>query len=153
MLMQPCVQCGEISDRNRCEQHRPQHAPKDRTKHVAHQNRSRWANLSRRLRKMSPFCELCGTSSDLTVDHIIRVTDRPEWTYEVDNLRVLCRTHNSSISTQSASPEVEKEIESKIQVRRARKGGGNTQTDAPPRPRVKALFRSHTPRGYMGGDR
>lgn len=143
MLMQPCVECGDLSTKNRCEAHQLPSAPKDRGRHVAHANRARWANLSRRLRRMSPFCEMCGTKDDLTVDHIVRVTDRPEWTYEVDNLRVLCRTHNSRISMQSASPEVEKEIEEKIRVRRARKGGGTPQTDAPPRPRVKASSPSH----------
>ena len=139
-LMQPCVECGDLSNRNRCEAHQLPSAPKNRTNHVAYANRSRWKNLSRRLRRMSPFCEMCGTKDDLTVDHIVRVTDRPEWTYEVDNLRVLCRTHNSSISMQSASPEVELEVEEKIRVRRARKGGGTPQTDTPPRPRVKAQF-------------
>ena len=143
MLMQPCVQCGEISDRNRCEQHLLPSTQKDRTKHVAYANRSRWKNLSRRLRKMSPFCEMCGAKDDLTVDHIVRVTDRPEWTYEVDNCRVLCRRCNGGISMQSARPEAEKEIEEKIRVRRARKGGGTPPTDVPPRPRVKAFLPSH----------
>lgn len=140
MLMQPCVTCGDLSMKNRCEAHQLPSAPKNRSKHVAHANRSRWKNLSRRLRKMSPFCEMCGAKDDLTVDHIVRVTDRPEWTYEVDNCRVLCRRCNGGISMQSASPEVEKEIEEKIRVRRARKGGGTPQKDAPPRPRVKAQF-------------
>lgn len=140
MLMQPCVECGDLSMKNRCEAHQLPSAPKNRDNHVAYANRSRWKNLSRRLRKMSPFCEMCGAKDDLTVDHIVRVTDRPEWTFAVDNLRVLCRRCNGGISNQSASAEVEKAIEGKIRARRARKGGGTPQTGALVRPRVKAQF-------------
>src|SRR5699024_11049973 len=129
MLMQPCVECGDLSVKNRCEAHQLPSTPKDRGRHVAYANRSRWKSLSRRLRRMSPFCEMCGAKDDLTVDHIVRVTDRPEWTYEIDNLRVLCRRCNSRISGVRSSSEVELEVEEKIRVRRARKGGGTPQTD------------------------
>ena len=155
MTMTSCLVCGEVSERARCPQHQIVKV-KTNTDHVAFANNARWKKLSKKLRKLSPFCELCGTPEDLTVDHIVRVTDRPEWTYEIDNCRVLCRFHNGVLATVPATPEVEYEIAENIRVRRARRrqyqrGAGKVQEEATIRPLGKALFPSHTPSGYVEG--
>src|SRR5699024_1470265 len=148
--LQPCVECGELTDRNRCAKHRLKSAPKDREAHAAYANRSKWRRFSKKLRKLSPFCEICGTSDDLTVDHIVRVHDRPEWTYEPDNCRILCRYHNGKLASIPATADVENEIERKItraKSERARRlleaNGGEHQTGVKDRPRGKASFPSH----------
>ena len=150
MVMQPCVECGDLSEKNRCSRHRLKSAPKDREAHAAYANRSKWRRLSKKLRKQSPFCEICGTSDDLTVDHIVRVHDRPEWTYEPDNCRILCRYHNGKLALIPATAEVENEIEKKIaasKIKRARRlrqvNGGKHQPGDEDRPLGKATVPSH----------
>src|SRR5699024_6893663 len=147
MALQPCVECGELTDRNRCAEHRLKSTPEDREAHPAYANRSQWRRFSKKLRKLSPFCEICGTSDDLTVDHIVRVQDRPEWTYEPDNCRILCRFHNGSISGTPATAEVENEIAEKIaaskaaRARRLRQAnGGEHRPGVEDRPRGKSKF-------------
>ncbi len=61
-----------------------------------HLHTTRWTKLSKRLRKASPFCESCGTTTDLVVDHIIPLSERADLAYEPLNCRVLCRTENAS---------------------------------------------------------
>ena len=41
-------------------------------------------------RKASPFCEFCSATQNLSADHIIPVSERPDLAYEVANIRVLC---------------------------------------------------------------
>lgn len=132
MVLQPCVECGELSQKNRCFAHRLKSAPKDREAHAAYANRSKWRRMSRKLRKQSPHCELCGTSDDLTVDHIVRVTDKPEWTYEEDNCRILCRYHNGKLASTPATPQQEQDIAKKIEVRRERRLRLRQQLNEPP---------------------
>ncbi|WP_376740516.1 HNH endonuclease signature motif containing protein [Gordonia paraffinivorans] len=45
---------------------------------------------------MQPFCSTCGAREDLTVDHKIPLTERPDLAYDLDNLDVLCRSCNSA---------------------------------------------------------
>ena len=61
----------------------------------------RWRKLSARMRKLSPFCEKCGSKnkSSLTVDHVIPVSDDATLAYEPLNLRVYCQSCNASRST------------------------------------------------------
>lgn len=93
--MKPCLVCGEPSQANRCPEHPlrvTDRRPRDR---VTRANRAAWKNLSRRLRKMQPWCSVPGcASTDLTVDHIVPLSEGGE-PYDLDNLRVLCRSHNT----------------------------------------------------------
>ena len=141
MLLRPCLVCGTPGPTTRCEDHpspRRRHTPKNRNKITA-ANRTRWKNLSARLRRDSPFCEHCGTSHDLTVDHIVRLEHRPEWAYEIDNLRVLCRRCNSTAPP--ATPAVERTIATMIQ---ARKEGRNPHPQPLPDPAWQAQKPLHT---------
>lgn len=67
--MQPCLECGEVSDQARCEQHRPSPttlrglSPKQRGYDEA------WRRLSQRARAVQGFCSDCGTTEQLTADH------------------------------------------------------------------------------------
>lgn len=142
MTMTTCIECGVISTTARCPAHQAPARPKKKTNtnHAAFKNNTRWKKFSKRLRRLSPHCEMCGTSDDLTVDHIVRVTDRPEWTYEIDNCRVLCRRDNGRISTTPATPEVEATIAAKIEARHARRPGGINQPNGQSDPRRQSKF-------------
>lgn len=159
MSMRPCLDCGLPSHESRCPEHtreeaREQQARRDarRDRSHVHTNNARWKNLSKRLRRLSPFCALCSAIDQLQVDHIVRVVDRPEWAYEEANLRVLCRRCNSSLSLVPASPEVEAAIADEIRRRKERRcaaeprGGTPRRRSAPPA--LQPVTQLHTPWGY-----
>lgn len=97
MTARPCLGCGALIDKgNRCGPCTPRDPDRDTTS--AHWNTTRWKNLSARLRKASPFCEVCGKRgpSGLHCDHILPIRDYPELTYTEENLRILCQRCNTS---------------------------------------------------------
>lgn len=62
--MKPCMICGQPSDASRCPEHtiaRPN--PHQRGYDAA------WTKLSRRARRLQPFCTDCGATDDLQGDH------------------------------------------------------------------------------------
>lgn len=65
MTLRPCLICGEPSDRSRC----PDHRPKDTRNHRARGYDSAWDQLSKRARRLQPFCTDCGATADLQADH------------------------------------------------------------------------------------
>ena len=91
MITKPCLACGEPTEGSRCPDCRPPGAA-DRT-HPALKT-ARWQRISRRLRKASPFCQACGATTNLHVDHIIPLGEDDSLAYELLNLRVLCRDCN-----------------------------------------------------------
>lgn len=97
MLMTPCIQCGELSHEAYCQDHRQVSAPK--TKTTAQRGYgARWQRLSKRARRIQPFCSDCGTTENLTLDHSPRAWERY---YTGKNIRlidtnVLCMDCNIS---------------------------------------------------------
>ena len=95
VLPRPCAGCGKVVRASRC-------AECKRVKERARPTRTQrgydysWKKLSKQLREQQPFCSITGcTSQDLTVDHIIPLSDAPWLRLEITNLKVLCRMHNS----------------------------------------------------------
>ena len=79
-----------ITSGSRCQDCKLPDRPRTRT--TAHAGSDwRWRKLSARMRKLSPFCEKCGSKnkSSLTVDHVIPVSDDATLAYEPLNLRLL----------------------------------------------------------------
>lgn len=68
--MRPCLGCGDISVTSWCSSCRP--PQRHRVRGTARQRgyTSSWDQLSKRARRMQPFCSDCGTREDLTVDHL-----------------------------------------------------------------------------------
>lgn len=163
MTARPCLHCGDlITTGTRCSSCTPVETGRDKTS--AHWNTSRWKNLSRRLRRQSPFCELCSSTSNLQVDHILPIVDYPELTYEVENLRVLCRTCNgrrgASFTLAEATDVLNRLLSEQARTRKVkyRKLIPVAQRavqvgSRPPEQRVppggKAEFATHTPGGYL----
>lgn len=114
--------CGEDCEpgRDRCADCTPQRdRSNDKPPKHKHLHTARWTNISKRLRKASPFCEICQAATDLVVDHVVPISVRPEWAYEIANLRVLCRSHNAS-KRASYDPADEQRIADAIAARKGR---------------------------------
>jgi 5-methylcytosine-specific restriction protein A len=75
-----------------------------RVRHDQHARRSwRWRRLSERLRQSQPWCTSCGSTDDLTVDHVVPLSMGGK-EYDVDNLRVLCRPCHGRVWAEQQQP-------------------------------------------------
>lgn len=105
-LQKPCISCGElIASGSRCPGCRLPTASRPKASATRRGYDHRWANLSKRLRKQSPFCQTCGSTTNLTVDHIIPLSESPDLRLEPLNCQVLCRTCNSRRNNRCANDE------------------------------------------------
>lgn len=93
MTLAPCLVCGEPCAGPRCPAHTLTPVTARDPGHV-HTNPAAWKSLSRKLRRQSPFCEWCGATDRLSVDHVLPVADYPELALAAENCRVLCRVCN-----------------------------------------------------------
>lgn len=73
MTLRPCTVCGEPSPRSRCDNHRPKDT---KTSAASRGYNNRWTRLSKRARRLAPFCEDCGSVTDLQTDHSERAWER-----------------------------------------------------------------------------
>lgn len=139
MTLRPCLDCGEPGDRPRCAEHvRPVHAePRDRS-HV-HWNGTRWKKLSAIARRLMPWCADCGRRTQLTTDHVIPVSARPDLAYELDNLMTRCKPCNGRKGDTMPDAATVAAIEARIAARRRRVTGGVTPIAAavPSAPQAK----------------
>lgn len=86
MTLTACIVCGDVTARTRCPLH-------DRDRGKASAGRRgydyRWQRLSERARRLQPWCSDCGTSDDLTADHL-------HWPARgLEDVEVVCRSCNS----------------------------------------------------------
>lgn len=148
MTMTPCLDCGEPAHGSRCPDHqgdreRVREAHRDR--HAIRANPARWKNLSARVRRMQPWCTACAATTDLSADHVIPITDRPDLAYRQENLTVLCRTCNGRKAGRAPTDAERQDVLSRLPARLAAPralGRDPSPTAAPPPPQVK--FASHT---------
>ena len=77
--------------------------------HELFKNDPRWkAARAACLARDGYACVVCGSTDQLEADHIVRVSDEPALTFELDNLQTLCRPHHT---------EKEREYDDKENVR------------------------------------
>lgn len=127
MTLKPCVACGEPSDKSRCPEHRPKDRkrPRQQRGYDAH-----WQALSKRARRLQPFCTDCGTTEDLQTDHSPEAWERKAagLPIRLQDIDVVCGPCNRD--------------------RGAARGPSATRGDAPsrpiPHPLGKAEFGLHT---------
>jgi 5-methylcytosine-specific restriction protein A len=91
-FQRPCLDCGVLTMvGNRCQAHRA--AAQSRWK----ENRPNpyldpaWRKLSSQMRRKHPWCEVCGKTTDLTVDHLDPLSKGGPLLAEEHRLRVICR--------------------------------------------------------------
>lgn len=65
MTLRPCLDCGEPSTGPRC----PEHTVDPKPPATARGYDWQWTQLSRRARRLQPFCLDCGATQDLQTDH------------------------------------------------------------------------------------
>lgn len=84
MLLKPCIDCGELSESTRC----PEHTTETRPSYGVGYDEA-WRKLSLRARQLQPWCTDCGTTHDLTGDHL-------RWPARgLRDVDVVCRPCNS----------------------------------------------------------
>ncbi len=93
--MKPCLGCGTPTAASRCPDCRQGDTGRKGRSHV-HSNTAHWTARSKKLRRSSPFCEWCGATESLAVDHVIPVSVAADLAYAVENCRVLCRRCNGT---------------------------------------------------------
>lgn len=70
-VMVPCLTCGEPTDEGpRCADHVEQRPPRQRESFRARAYDAAWDRLSRRARQRQNFCGRCGSTSNLSADHL-----------------------------------------------------------------------------------
>lgn len=89
-LLRPCIDCGELSERSRCEAHRPQPHPKASSTQRGYD--WQWRKLSERARRLQPFCTDCGATTDLQTDHTPEAWERHAKGLEIrlEHVAVVC---------------------------------------------------------------
>ncbi len=72
MTLRPCLTCGEPTDGPRCGEHTVDPKPSARKRGYT----TSWDRLSRKARKLQPFCTDCGATTDLQCDHTPQAWER-----------------------------------------------------------------------------
>lgn len=116
-LRRPCLGCGELTNTSRCESCKKPKQNKTSFRERGYD--AKWDRLSAQARKQQPWCTYCGHTHDLTGDHRVPVTARPDWMHEPFNLVVACRRCNSSKRASHTQQDID-EIEALIAARKAR---------------------------------
>jgi len=91
----PCLYCGVVSRGSTCRQCTAVIQSHDINRQIRNKQYDyKWQKLSRYARTIQPYCSRCGSSRDLTADHILSLADGGQNILE--NIMVLCRSCNSS---------------------------------------------------------
>ena len=90
----PCLDCGVlVRVGSRCE---PCTAALPARVRPARPSRPKaWRRLSLQARELQPFCEDCGTTQDLSADHLVPVSLGGRMLPALDGLGVVCRPCNA----------------------------------------------------------
>lgn len=88
MTLRPCIDCGEPADGPRC----PDHTVDPKPAATARGYDAAWKQLSRRARRLQPFCTSCGATEDLQADHTPEAWARKAAgkPIRLQDIRVLC---------------------------------------------------------------
>lgn len=88
MTLKCCVVCGELAESNRCSEHQLKPSRNFREKGYD----AAWDRLSRKARKLQPFCADCGATDNLEADHLPSAWHRREQGLKVrlQDVEVVC---------------------------------------------------------------
>jgi 5-methylcytosine-specific restriction protein A len=134
-MTKPCLTCGEPAPSTYCDEHEPQPWQHREGNSRARGYSTAWDKLSRRARKMQPFCTDCGATDDLQLDHTARTWERIDAGKVVrlkDTGGVVCGPCNRRRG-----------------AGRGREDQGTGPVEASKGPRRKARSPLHTPGGYL----
>lgn len=93
-MLKACPDCGAPTPRTYCDDHR---RPERKASATQRGYDSTWNRLSRRARRLQPWCSDCGSVEDLTVDHSQEAWLRKEAGLPIRlvDVDVVCRACNS----------------------------------------------------------
>ena len=98
-LPRRCLDCGELTTHGsrclRCTTDRARERP-HRDAAARFRSTFAWQKLRGVVMRAHPWCERCGATDDLTVDHVVPIARAPELALDVSNLEVRCRRCNAS---------------------------------------------------------
>lgn len=124
MTLKPCIACGTPSEQSRCPDHRKDARVRNTPGQAAYD--PTWRRLSLRARKDMPFCQDCGTTDNLTADHLLPKQNYPELVHAIENITTRCRSCNSRRGatgfTQAEAHEVLTRLQRAYNRRPTRKG-------------------------------
>jgi 5-methylcytosine-specific restriction endonuclease McrA len=128
VTLRPCLDCGEPTDGPRCDEHTVDTKAPASARGYDHQ----WTLLSRRARRLQPFCSGCGSTEDLQADHLPIAWERKAAGKPVrlSDIQVLCGPCNRDAGAARGHTATRGE------------GPSGTQPDPLVRPSL-----SHSPRG------
>ena len=99
----PCLECGELTrEGSYCSEHKPKQPRTERKRERDRAyGKSAWQRLSRRARRLQPFCASCGATNDLQCDHLPQAWERYERGLPVrlQDVQVLCGECNRKAGT------------------------------------------------------
>lgn len=126
MTLRPCLVCGEPSAKARCLIHAPKRAKPSRELRGYDEA---WRKLSKRARRLQPFCTDCGATNDLQTDHTPEAWARRQagLAIRIEDIDVVCGPCNRRRG--AARPGTTR---------------GDTPTEGVNRPQGKAKFELHT---------
>lgn len=99
MSLKPCMKCGEPTENTRCPEHTP--TTKNVKDHTLSAQRrgytESWNKLSRRARRLQPFCSDCGATERLSADHSPEAWQRHEQGLPIrlEDVEVVCLACNN----------------------------------------------------------
>lgn len=140
MMLRPCIECGEPTNGSRCDAHARNWRPKGSYRKLGYD--AAWDRLSRRARRLQPWCSDCGATEDLQGDHspeawVRKAAGKPIRLQDIDVVCGPCnRRRGPARPQQTTSP--------RQQTRRIAAIRGDTPSDALQWPRGKANFELHT---------
>ncbi len=126
--MNPCLECGEPTSESRCPRHRLPSSPKATPESRGYDET--WRKLSKRARRLQPWCTDCGGQEDLTADHNAVAWERRAAgkVIRLEDIDVVCRRCNAN--------------------RGRTRPGGDDPDGSVPYPLGQAKSRIHTGGGY-----
>jgi len=95
----PCLNCGiATTDGNRCRECRLEFQKERHAGLRKPYANPEWRKLSRQVRAERPYCEACGSTEDLTADHIVPLSRGGDLIVPLSELRVLCRVCHGKLT-------------------------------------------------------
>ncbi len=102
MTLRPCLSCGEPCAGPRCDEHTTDPKPPAAQRGYD----SAWNRLSKRARRLQPFCSDCGSTEDLQSDHTPQAWARRAAgkAIRLSDIQVLCGPCNRAAGAARGRP-------------------------------------------------
>lgn len=101
--LRPCLfrGCGVATSGGWCVRHAAERTKREAMRRATRSgprvyDTARWKALRRAVLAERPICEACGKAAATEVDHVVRVSARPDLAFERSNLQARCKPCHSA---------------------------------------------------------